>query len=371
MLKNYFKINENENIGSFLKEIKDKKHTLYIILDSQSPSYVDIRTAALKISNPNEKLKNLKTPLSVCDAKDKNLQFEFMANSGQRVIIVNENNYYDFIDALNYLLNNSENFLNDSLETLVKEEIFALNESDSIAQAKKFFIDKKINLLPIIDEKLEVIGELRPMDFLLYSLTGETENKGLHSSKYTDSVLNLPVINLMNPKPLNVHKTNTFKDAIKIMIEKKLASLIIMDDNQKIHSIISYKDIFKKAMANREKQEFKIEYIGMDEIYEEESALIVKYAEKFVQKVSKISDYDNLKISFKTHGNTQGSHLKKVSLNITLSKGQKILHVAKEISGGSSDEIKNDKVKGKWNIPLMFQDALKSLEKQIKEEKSR
>ncbi len=362
MLKNYYLIDENEQIGSFLKELNDKKNTHYIILNTIPSSFVDIRTISLKGNQPNEKLKNLKKPLSKSKGKNMVEHLNHLIESGDRVIET-PNGYFDIMDGMQIILNENYGFLNEPISKIEKKEIYALNETDKISNAKSMFIQKRINLLPVID-KLEVIGEVRTIDLLV---------KELLSSKYDyrheDVATNLPIENVMNKKPHTINKNSKIKEALTLMKEKKLPSIIVTDENNKIHSIISYKDIFKQVLKDAKSSTYEITYSGSSELYDDEFDLIQDYVEKTMEKIAKISNYDHVKVAFKSLGNTIGTHQKKIQVNITLSHGNRIIHVSKEHIEGTSDEERNDKVKGKWNVPQIVQEALKTAETKVLEEK--
>lgn len=369
MLKNYHKINENETVESFLKEVSDKKNSHYIILDN-GDDYVDFRTIALKVRDPNEKLKSLKKSISKSKGRDFSEHLMHMIDSGERVIKAGDD-YFDFISALEFILENYPESLDKSLENVDRKEIFALNETDKISNAKSLFLNKNVNLLPVIKD-LEVVGEVRTFDFLasdLFSSRGHS-NLDYYDANRAAPVLNLTVDNFMNVKPHTIDKSKSMKDAVEFMIKKSLPSVIVTEGSN-LHSIVSYKDVFKLIKSISTKKKYKLEIIGNSSVYGDEAALIEQYAEKSMDKIAKLSDYDSMKISLKSHGNVEGTHQRKIEMNILISHGNKVLTVEKEISGGTSDEISNDKVKGKWNIPQMAQEALKAIEKKVIDEKSK
>ena len=74
-------------------------------------------------------------------------------------------------------------------------------------------------------------------------------------------------------------------------------------------------------------------------------------------------------MNFKIIGEKDTSHNKKVNVKILLSEGNKVLTIEKELGHGTSDEIRNDKIKERWNVPLLVSDALDALEQKVKEEK--
>jgi len=114
MLKNYFEIDENETVNSFLKEVNEKKNSQYIILKTKPKTFIDIRTIALKKRDMNEKIKNLKKPLSQCNGSNKDDFFNFLIESGERVIET-PNGYYDFLDALKDIKEHNFDFLKNEL----------------------------------------------------------------------------------------------------------------------------------------------------------------------------------------------------------------------------------------------------------------
>lgn len=370
MLKNYFEIDENTEVSSFLKNLDDKKNTHYIILKGGN-NFVDVRTIALMSKKLNEKLKNLKKSLPKCLNCSEEDKFRHLIKSGVRVIKIGENEYYDFVDALKYVLDKKYSFLTDKLSNTARKQIFALNPDDKISGAKKLFVKNKINLLPVVNNEMEVIGELRPMDLLVGSLFIDNSNKSdYYNEKNDKSKLNLPIKNLMNKKPILLKTEMTYKEAIDILLNKRMSSLIVVE-NEKLYSILSYKDIFKFVLGVSKEEKYNIEYLGVSDLFEDDLELIKRLAEKQMKKIVSISDYEDLKIVFKSHGNLETSHNKKFSIKLTLSKGNSIIHVNKEILKGNSNEEMNEKKKTKWNIPLLVQESLKILNRKVIEEKDK
>lgn len=370
MLTSYENIDESTNVGNFMREVKEKKNFNYVILNTEPKSLVDLRTLSLKSHNPQEKLKNIKKSLSKTDSKSLSDLVSFFINSGERIIETPEG-YYDFTNMLELILEDKPSFLDKKLQSeVIRDEIYALNLTDKITTARNFFIDKKINLLPVIDG-MKVIGEVRTQDLLAIGLFDvESYNKDYYNPNKEESAFNMSIQNIMNSKPHTIQSKNTIKDALKLMIEKKLPALIVCN-NFDLYSIISYSDILKMYFAGNQKNKFEIEIVGGDTLFEDEVYSIKKFAQRTMNKITKISDYDHLKITVKPIGNTQGTHRKKVELRFVLSQGKKIIAVDKEIVTGTSDENFNDKVKKNWNIPQMAQEAFDILEDKVKTEKNK
>lgn len=372
MLKNYFEIDENQTVGSFLKEVGDKKNMQYIILKTTPKSFVDIRTISLRLHNREEKLKNLKKTLSKFSGKNNEDLLTFLIESGDRVVETNDG-YYDFLNALSDIQERDFPFLKSKISALTRKEIFALNEKDKISTAKNIFLKSRVNLLPIIEDgSLKIAGELRPMDLMSYVLhEAESDRADYYNENYEKSTMNMSVSNLSNKKPITIDKDMSVKDAIKILVSKKIPSLIVTENNDKLYTVFSYKDIFKQVRSDVMVLNYSVEYSGSDALFEDEFDLIQDYVEKAIKKISTISPYNKLKVTFKEYGKSQGGHMKKIEVSFVLSHGKKIIHVDKEIAGGTSDEEHNDKVKGKWNLPSVVLESLSILVKKVKEEKEK
>lgn len=372
MLKNYYKINEDSTVETFLKDVNEKKNSRYIILEDEN-SYVDFRAIALRVKDVKEKLKSLKKPLSKCESENELEKLTHLIESGD-LVIKTKNGLYDLEDSYQTILNEDYGFLKQTIEqTETRPEVFALNEEDKISSARSMFKEKRTNILPVI-ENMKLIGEIRTIDLLTTKLFqgGKQEKSSYHNENYASSVTNLPITNIMNTKPLTISKHKTLKEALKLMSDKKLPSLIVTEgENNKLYSIVSYKEIFKLIKQENKKDLYKLELVGTGKLYEDEKELIEIYSRRSMDKIQKLSNYDNLKLTFKTIGNTEGTHLRKVDLKILLSHGNHILTVEKEIQSSTIDEELNAHQKENWNIPKLTMEALKILEKQVMDEKKK
>ena len=371
MLRNYFEVDEDASVTGFLKELNEKKNYQYIILDTDKGHFVDLRHIALNVTNAGEKLKNIKKTLSKCEGNSDLEHLEHIIKCGDIVIETN-NGIYDFLDAIKWILEQNFGFLDEPISNIDKKEIYALEGDEKISTAKKILIDNKVNILPIIDPDLNVVGEVRTNDFLASDLfSNDFSGKGgFYNVKYDKSTMNMSTSNLMNGKPHLIDKNLKIRDVVKLMSEKSLPSVIIGDSN-KLHSIISYKDVFKIIKNSLSSPSYSIEFVGSSNLYENEFDIIERAAKKSMEKISKMSGYNNLKVTFKVLGNTFGSHQKKIHMKFLLSAGKKVIYLDKEISTGTSDEVYNDKKKDSWNIPQMASEAFRTLENKVKSEKNK
>ncbi len=365
MLTNYYNYDENKTVSAFLREVKEKKNFNYIVLDTQPKTFVDVKTLSLKTHNEDEKLKTLKKKLGFAKEADKPQLLQYLIKTGE-LVVEYPKGFFDFLDGLKEIKNQKPQFLKRSLEEVSKTQVYALNPEDKISTARHIFAEQNLNLLPVINGELEVVGELRNKDLLTSGLYNK-HAKDYYAEQSPLSVFNTPVENIMNEKPLTLECHKKVKDAIELLLEKKVPSVIITQDNQ-IFSIITYNDLFKMYSEETKQQEYSVEYVGFDDLFEDEAYFIKKVANKVASRLSKNTLYNELKITFKVHGNKDEGHLKKGEIICAAMAGKRIISVNKEISPGTSDEEFNDKKKEDWNIGKLTQQALSVLEEKIAKE---
>jgi len=363
MLKNYYNIDENLTIEKFLKDFKEKKISHYILL-KDNEYYINIRNLALKYKNPNEKLKNYKIKIPTSKGKTKLEYLKDLYYYGERLIKTKEG-IFDFLDGLKVVKELKPEFLNKKFEDLEEREIFVLTEKDKIGTARKILLDKRINILPIVDNNLSVIGEIRPFDFLVADLFDDVGDKNFYDKNKENTAFNLSVVNISNKRPITIDKKNKIEKALDILINKKLPSLIVTE-GEKIYNIITYKDIFNLMKGILETPNYKIEYSGANQLLPEDFDIIQDFSERFMNKITKYSNYKLLKTNFKVIGENNETTKRKFIIRANLSYGNHVITVEKEIKDLPGEEV--DFEKTRWNIPTLFQEVLKALEKKVNEE---
>lgn len=113
-------------------------------------------------------------------------------------------------------------------------------------------------------------------------------------------------------------------------------------------------------------QTHNIEFSGTHTMFKGEIDMLKHLARKFMGSITKKSEYNRLKVSIKPHGNTVNTTQRKFSLNLLLSRGNRVVHVSKEISPGTSDEQYNDRVNtANWKLEKTLQSAFSALESRI------
>ena len=225
-------------------------------------------------------------------------------------------------------------------------------------------LSKKLELLPVLSESGLIVGELRPLDFLLTQLSvPEDDAKNYYNEKYEHSAGALAVRNIMNGKAHVIEVSSSVGDALKRMVEKKLPSLIVCKGDT-LHSVFSYKDAFALYQKNFVKEEFSLEFVGFGDLDEEQKYYVRKSAERTMKKISQRSEYDSLRISLKSHSH-KNEQFAKLEVKLLLSHGNKVVTIDKEGVCGTSDELNNDKKKENKTPSELIQEALKALEERV------
>lgn len=109
----------------------------------------------------------------------------------------------------------------------------------------------------------------------------------------------------------------------------------------------------------------KIEYSGINNLFAGEIEATKSFAEKTMDKISRISSFNRLKVSMKPHGNTVNTTKRKFSMNLLLSRGNRVIHVSKEITEPVDDDNSKTKTKYKWSVKDTIHDAFTTLEDKI------
>jgi CBS-domain-containing membrane protein len=145
-----------------------------------------------------------------------------------------------------------ENFIEDKSRPIV-----AIYEDDSIAKAVALFKSTKLSKLIVINRDMKLRGIISYYDLIAYVMTpkkspgrGERTGKEVH-------YLNHGIKNFIKTSVLTVKKELFLFEAIQLILDKKIGSVIIIDEERHPISVITTKDIFNHYI-NSEKRFFNI-----------------------------------------------------------------------------------------------------------------
>jgi acetoin utilization protein AcuB len=125
------------------------------------------------------------------------------------------------------------------------KDVKTVDVNTSMQQAITLMQEMKINLLPVMDGD-KLIGVISDRDLKKASPSDAT-TLDIHEILYLISKLKIK--DLMRKKPVTVSWDLTIEEAAAILLEKRLSSLPVLDDQKKLVGIITKNDIFKALIA--------------------------------------------------------------------------------------------------------------------------
>jgi len=134
--------------------------------------------------------------------------------------------------------------------TLAKKDVITVPPSTSIIEVAEVMVSHKFRRLPVTDPGSEkLLGIVTAMDILNFLGGGDKFN--LMEGKYNDNFLaaiNESVREIMSREVIFMSHKDSINDCIKVMLEKEVGALPIVDDNEKLVGIVTERD-FTLAMA--------------------------------------------------------------------------------------------------------------------------
>ncbi len=126
-----------------------------------------------------------------------------------------------------------------------KLPLITIYEDDTIATALNLFKQYKISKLVVISQDKKLRGVLSYYDLISFLMAPKVkEQRGEKSG----SKINLnfqKVKNYEKTLVLTLHRENTLRDALDLIVEKKIGSIVIVDETRQPQGIITSRDFLK------------------------------------------------------------------------------------------------------------------------------
>jgi CBS domain-containing protein len=143
------------------------------------------------------------------------------------------------------------------LEILVRDvmttNIISISKYESVMQVANILAEKNISGLPVVDKENKVIGIITQADILSMVGVGREHTfkdllkymlgEPLHERKVGDHVGDI-----MTSPALTIKPGATIAEAVRIMDEKKIRRLTIVDDKNELIGILTRADILKAVI---------------------------------------------------------------------------------------------------------------------------
>ncbi|MCK5707296.1 MAG: CBS domain-containing protein [Candidatus Aureabacteria bacterium] len=122
---------------------------------------------------------------------------------------------------------------------IMSKDILTVRSKDSIAKTIGIMIDYKVSGLPVVNEYNEVIGVISENDLLtIHELYENNTGSGMDTHIMT-------VDTFMTPNPITIKQDMSIKDVSKILVEKRIKRLPVVDSSRILLGVVSRSDILK------------------------------------------------------------------------------------------------------------------------------
>ncbi len=119
---------------------------------------------------------------------------------------------------------------------LLREEVIVVSPDDNLAHARNLMLRYEVSRLPVVDEEGRLLGIVTKYDL---------------SRKIADSVPSwkkrgfdrIFVAEIMTEKPVSISKETSVSEAAKIMLQKGISGLPVVDDRNRLVGIVTKADL--------------------------------------------------------------------------------------------------------------------------------
>ncbi len=191
-------------------------------------------------------------------------------------------------------------------------DLVNLNEDDSVGKALAIFRENNISRATMVKNE-KPAGMIAMHDIVTKFLIPKNRSqRGERAGEKIDST-SIPVKELMSYPIISVKVQAKTRRAIELMKKHDISGVLILDDNEKIHGIVTKKDLLETYVEFHRKTEegFRLQYAGdFEKIDDFEIGRINKFVRRFAEKLEKVLGKGRIIIHFKTIGNPEGDNIR-------------------------------------------------------------
>ena len=151
--------------------------------------------------------------------------------------------------------------MSKTVAEIMTTELITVSPKTSLQEAIQIIADRKISGLPVVDDEGQLIGIISETD-LTWQATGVEappyvmfldsviylQNPAKHNQE-VHKALGQTVAEAMSEKPTTIKGDLLVREAARIMHEKKVRRLPVVDDNDKLIGIITQGDVIRMMAA--------------------------------------------------------------------------------------------------------------------------
>ena len=151
--------------------------------------------------------------------------------------------------------------MSKTVADIMTTELITVSPKTSLQEAIQIIADRKISGLPVVDDEGQLVGIISETD-LTWQATGVEappyvmfldsviylQNPAKHNQE-VHKALGQTVAEAMSEKPTTIKQDRLVREAARIMHEKKVRRLPVVDDNDKLIGIITQGDVIRMMAA--------------------------------------------------------------------------------------------------------------------------
>jgi len=142
------------------------------------------------------------------------------------------------------------------LNRIMSKPVHTVRESADLSRVEKEFIEKKIRHIPVVDEKGRLMGIISQRDLYRTIAPRKNEQGQTHYTKellveddecfYDRQTLDEYILyRVMHKDPESLTPDDSVKDAIHLMVRKKIGCIPILNERREVVGIVTRHDILK------------------------------------------------------------------------------------------------------------------------------
>lgn len=254
--KGIIKIQSDDSHASALMKLSSSHDAAFVFENDQFKGLINPYHSLIKKSFPsNVKLKNsMVHPPKVTMQTSLDKIMHFMNQSKIHYLPVFEGKDFKGIVTARRMLSHiqSDEKLKITIGAYLQErKIHTLKSTDFLSKALGHFRDNKVSKLVVVDDKGLLSGVLAYYDIIKHLAEPRDRQNILSRKGEKNPLLQKPIRTFFKQDVLVLSKNHTLADAVKLILEKSIGSVVITDKNRPI-GIITTKDIFS-AYLNKPK----------------------------------------------------------------------------------------------------------------------
>ncbi|MCL4297305.1 MAG: CBS domain-containing protein [Anaerolineae bacterium] len=132
----------------------------------------------------------------------------------------------------------------------MSREVITINPDMTLPEAHRLMTDHKIRRLPVLDKGrlvgIVTLGDVREAE------PSSATSLSIWEVNYL--LAKLKIGEIMTPKPITISAEETIGQAARLMLEKKVSGLPVVDEKQHVIGIITESDIFRMVVQEWHKE---------------------------------------------------------------------------------------------------------------------